>query len=52
METQTIIFTCKEHVEIALDDFVNDMEAAPQITANDNEKCCYCNEKAEYEIKK
>ena len=27
-----IIYACREHVEIAIDDFVNDMEAAPQIT--------------------
>lgn len=48
----TIIYACKEHVEIALDDFVNDMEEAPEITVADKEKCSYCNEKAEYEIKK
>ncbi|WP_313339504.1 CxxH/CxxC protein [Sedimentibacter sp.] len=47
-----IIYACREHAEIAIDDFVNDVEAAPQITAVDNEMCSYCNEKAEYEIRK
>ncbi|NYB73193.1 CxxH/CxxC protein [Sedimentibacter hydroxybenzoicus DSM 7310] len=47
-----IMYACREHVEIAIDDFVNDMEAAPQITVTDNEICSYCNEKAEYRIGK
>lgn len=52
METKTIIHACREHVEVAIDDFVNDIEAAPQIAVVDTGKCDYCSEKAEYEIKK
>lgn len=47
-----IIYACKEHVEMAIDDFVNEIEAAPQIAAICNENCMYCNEKAEYKISK
>lgn len=48
---QKIIYSCKEHVEMAIDDFVNEIEQAPQIIKIENKKCSYCNEKAEYEIK-
>lgn len=47
-----IIYACKEHVEMAIDDFVNSTEEAPQIIKIENKKCNYCDEKAEYEIKK
>lgn len=36
---------------MAIDDFVNKVEIAPQITKVENEKCNYCKEPAEYEIK-
>lgn len=51
MEHKTI-YACNEHVEIAIDDFVNDTEQAPQIVNVENKKCSYCNEQASYEIKK
>lgn len=44
------IFACREHIEIAIDDFVNETEEAPQIKLISNEICSYCSEKAEYEI--
>ena len=46
-----ILYACREHVEIAIDDYVNEKEEAPQITKVQNQKCCYCKEDAEYEIK-
>lgn len=46
------IYACKEHIEMAIDDFVNSTEEAPQIIKFENEKCNYCNEQAEYEIMK
>lgn len=52
MEKQDIIFACKLHVEMAIDDFVNNMEVAPEITKTENKKCNYCKEEAEYEITK
>lgn len=46
-----VLYACLEHVEIAIDDYVNEKEAAPQIVKVQNKKCSYCNEDAEYEIK-
>ncbi len=46
-----IIYACKLHIEMAIDDFVNEKESAPQVVKVQNEKCSYCNEEAEYEIK-
>ncbi|MGD9566838.1 MAG: CxxH/CxxC protein [Sedimentibacter sp.] len=51
MEKQDIILACKTHVEMAIDDFVNKKETAPQVVKTQNEKCSYCEEEAEYEIK-
>ncbi len=51
MEKQTVIFACRQHVDIAIDDFVNEKEAAPQMSKVQDIKCSYCNEEAEYEIK-
>lgn len=47
------IYACFEHVDLALDDYVNFQEAAPQIiTFKEEEKCSYCTNKAEYIIMK
>ena len=51
MEKEIVIYSCKTHVEMAIDDFVNKTEAAPQIIKVENINCSYCKEKAEYEIK-
>lgn len=42
------IYTCKEHVEVALDDIVNECEKAPQIEENSSKKCDYCEKLCEY----
>lgn len=51
MEKEIVIYSCKTHVEMAIDDFVNKAEVAPQITKVENKTCNYCKEEAEYEIK-
>ena len=51
MGKETNIYACREHVEIAIDDFVNKKEIAPKIIKIKNEKCSYCKEDAEYKIK-
>lgn len=51
MEKEIVIYTCRDHVEMAIDDFVNKVEGAPQIVKVQNGKCSYCKEDAEYEIK-
>jgi len=53
MTENKIIFACKDHIEIALDDFVNTEEKAPQmkIVSNENSiKCDYCEKESVYEI--
>ena len=46
------IFACMEHVEQAIDDYVNSKEATPQLIKTDKkEKCSYCKKNAEYIIK-
>lgn len=52
MEKQEIFFACEEHVDIALDDYVNFEEKAPKIIEikDENQKCSYCEKKAEYKI--
>ena len=46
-----VLYACFEHVEMAIDDYVNEKEEAPQIIKVQNQKCSYCKEDAEYEIK-
>lgn len=45
------IYACMEHVEQAIDDFVNFQEVAPQIIKlTEERKCTYCQKNAVYEI--
>jgi CxxH/CxxC protein (TIGR04129 family) len=51
MDEDEIIYACVEHIEIAIDDYVNSEERAPQmeIVAKDyNKKCTYCSDQAKY----
>lgn len=51
--SEKIILACMEHVEQAIDDFVNFQEAAPQIIKEiEIQKCTYCQKNAEYKIVK
>ena len=48
-----MIFACMDHVEQALDDYVNFQETPPQLNkTTETNKCTYCPENAEYIIKK
>ena len=50
---EKIIFTCEDHADQALDDYVNFQETAPQIIKTDTDrKCDYCEKKSEYKIMK
>ena len=53
MPNQDTIYACNQHVEIALDDFINKYEKAPEIfeTFNKKFKCSYCEKNAKYVIK-
>ncbi len=54
MKQEKIILACLEHAEMALDDYVNFEEVAPQIIKmqDENEKCNYCDKKADYKVMK
>jgi CxxH/CxxC protein (TIGR04129 family) len=50
---EKIIYACMEHVEQALDDYVNFQEVPPQLLKTSEEhKCTYCLKNAEYIIMK
>lgn len=47
------IYCCKEHVDMAIDEFLVDVEEAPEISLCDKDatdKCYFCDEKALYKI--
>ncbi|MBU3109646.1 CxxH/CxxC protein [Clostridium gasigenes] len=51
MSNNKIIYSCLEHVEEAMDDIVNMQETFPIMEACINEKCNYCNNTSDYELK-
>lgn len=46
------IFSCEEHIDMAIDDYVNFFEEAPEILNIDTGKCEYCDRVACYSVKK
>ncbi|MFO7887340.1 MAG: CxxH/CxxC protein [Eubacteriales bacterium] len=44
------IFTCEEHIDLGIDDFVNHTKQAPNIEITKDNKCDYCEKKAAYKI--
>lgn len=44
-------FACNDHIDIAMDEYINDNETFPELIKSNEEKCSYCNNKSEYEIK-
>lgn len=51
MELNEKIFSCMEHIEIAMEEFINDYEKSPNLIENNSEKCSYCKETSKYEVK-
>lgn len=48
-----VIYACKEHIETALDDFINIEEKAPTmniVLPLSDISCSYCTNKAEYKL--
>lgn len=45
------ILTCKEHVDIAMDEIINDSERFPIIEISNDGNCVYCDKIAEYVVK-
>ncbi|MDD2495913.1 MAG: CxxH/CxxC protein [Tissierellia bacterium] len=50
MTENKIIYACTKHIEVAIDDYVNFEEKAPQMKSvtDEHKKCTYCNERAQY----
>lgn len=46
------IFSCEEHIDMAIDDYVNYFEEAPEVLKITLEKCAYCDRAAYYSVKK
>lgn len=44
------IYACQEHVEMALDDFVDENEIFPNLDKDDNGKCHYCDKLSVYKV--
>lgn len=42
MNKEKVIYSCDEHMEMAIDDFVNNVELAPTIEKCEDKKCDYC----------
>lgn len=50
MINEKVIYCCLEHVEMALDDFVNEVELAPAMEKCEDKDCDYCESKATYKL--
>lgn len=50
MEEDVVVYSCEEHIDMALDDFVNENENAPDMEVDESHKCCYCDKNSRYKI--
>ena len=41
-------FSCEEHIDMAIDDFLVEEERFPSVDKTSNNKCDYCSNKAIY----
>ncbi|MPQ43408.1 CxxH/CxxC protein [Clostridium tarantellae] len=45
------ILSCQQHVDIAIDEFINDNGTFPELIENKEGNCDYCKKESKYEIK-
>lgn len=45
------IFSCQEHIDMAIDDYVNYEGQAPEVLRKLGNRCRYCNNEAIYIVK-
>lgn len=45
------LYGCENHIDIIIDEFINNNMTFPEITFNEEEKCSYCNKQSKYEIR-
>ncbi len=53
MTENKILYACKDHIDVALDDYINCEENAPHMVEVSDENqivCSYCEQKAKYSI--
>ena len=50
MDKDKIIYTCIEHIDMALDDYVNEAEVAPVMEKCEDKTCDYCSNKSSYKL--
>lgn len=51
MESSEVVFSCLEHVDIAMEEIINEYEKSPDLIENNTEKCSYCDKTSKYEVK-
>ncbi len=44
-------FSCEEHIDMAIDDYVNYEGEAPEVLRDSGHKCKYCDKVAVYVVK-
>ena len=47
---EKVVFACEEHVEIAIDEVLNESENAPKVEKVQGEKCSFCDREATYKV--
>lgn len=52
MDKDRIIYTCIEHIDMALDDYVNEEEISPTMEKCEDKICNYCTNKSAYMLSK
>lgn len=53
MVENKILYACKDHIDVALDDYINLEENAPYMVEISDENqvvCSYCEQKAKYKL--
>lgn len=44
-------FACDDHIDMVMDEYINDNETFPELIECETETCNYCKNKSKYEIK-
>ncbi|MGL5616306.1 MAG: CxxH/CxxC protein [Sarcina sp.] len=51
MESNEKIFSCMEHIDMAMDEYITEHEKSPDLMESHKEKCSFCDEPSKYEVK-
>lgn len=50
MDSKESKLACDEHIDIAIDDYINEKESFPNMITHENGKCSYCDKNSKYMI--